>query len=78
MREKMDVRTAIRIAQIDVITRERVAEEIAARRNRSKRGAKSRKGTQRECGSAKGADKDRAGVFDSWRRVTEECYVQAA
>lgn len=28
MSEKMDVRTAIRIAQIDVITRERVAEEI--------------------------------------------------
>lgn len=28
MSEKMDVRTAIRIAQIDVITRERIAEEI--------------------------------------------------
>ena len=28
MNGKMDVRTAIRIAQIDVITRERVAEEI--------------------------------------------------
>ena len=28
MSEKMDVRTAVRIAQIDVITRERVAKEI--------------------------------------------------